>query len=182
MTNIFLVGFMGCGKSTIGKMLAQELNLQLVDMDAVIEEQQQMAISQIFATKGENAFREIEKDTLHILGKKEMQLIATGGGAPCFFDNMEWMNQYGITIYLKMSAKALAHRLMSLPEKARLSRPLLAGKTEHELADYIEKTLKMRESFYGKSKIVILTDDINPQTTVSRILTAINMMQTAKKV
>lgn len=180
--NIFLVGFMGCGKSTIGKMLAQELNLQLVDMDAVIEEQQQMAISQIFATKGESAFREIEKDTLHILGKKEKLLIATGGGAPCFFDNMEWMNQYGITIYLKMSAKALAHRLMSLPEKARLSRPLLAGKTEPELAEYIEKTLEIREPFYSKSKIVILTDDINPQTTISRIMAAINMMQTAKKV
>jgi shikimate kinase len=181
MTNVFLVGFMGCGKSTIGKMLAQELNLQLVDMDTVIEEQQQMAISQIFATEGENAFREIEKDTLHMLGKKEKQLIATGGGAPCFFDNMEWMNQYGITIYLKMSAKALAHRLMSLPEKARLSRPLLAGKTESELADYIEKTLEMREPFYGKSKIVILTDDINPQTTVSRIMAAMNMIQTGNK-
>ena len=136
---------MGSGKTTIGKLLAAKLKYKFVDLDSEIESAQGMEVSQIFSKMGENSFREMERDTLELLIKKENQVLSVGGGLPCFHNNMETMNVNGVTIYLKMSAEAILKRLLQLPEASRLSRPLLANKTMDELSEYIKATLQKEE-------------------------------------
>lgn len=157
MERIFLIGYMGSGKTTMGKMLAQKMNFVFVDMDAMIEEKYHKTVSQIFAEMGQDKFREIEWQCLHEVAEFQNTVIATGGGAPCFFDNMEFMNSKGLTIYLKMTPQQLAMRLES--SKAG-KRPLLADRKGEELRKFIQEGLEMRELFYEKAQIKITgTDD-----------------------
>jgi shikimate kinase len=151
MTRIFLIGYMGSGKTTIGKLLAKQLGFTFLDMDAYIEEKYFKTISQIFATHGETYFREIERKCLHEVALFENTVIATGGGTPCFYDNMEVMNTAGTTVYLKYSAEELANRLSSAANK----RPLIAEKKGDELLEFISKTLLTREVFYNKAQHLI---------------------------
>jgi shikimate kinase len=151
MTRIFLIGYMGSGKTTIGKLLSKQLGFTFLDMDAYIEEKYFQTISQIFATHGETYFREIERKCLHEVAMFENTVIATGGGTPCFYDNMEVMNAAGTTVYLKYSAKELANRLSSAANK----RPLIAEKKGDELLEFISKTLLTREVFYYKAQHLI---------------------------
>jgi shikimate kinase len=139
---------MGCGKSTAGRRLADKLNYSFVDLDAVIEKSEEQSIVDIFAEKGQEAFREIEKRSLHSTFNLKDTVVSTGGGAPCFFDNMEQMNQHGITVYIHLTPKALAKRLNQSKDK----RPIIKGKTDEELFDFVEKALLEREQFYNKSK------------------------------
>ena len=118
---IFLIGFMGCGKSTLGKKLALKLGYTFVDIDKEIERMVNMSISEYFQKHGEEAFRELESSALKTINLPENSIIATGGGAPCFFDNLQWMNENGTTIYLSLSPKALAKRLENDTEQ----RPVL---------------------------------------------------------
>jgi len=148
---IYLIGYMGCGKTTIGKKLATQLNYSFLDLDDVIEQNQKKSIAEIFEKDGQNTFREIEKNNLHNTFNLKNTIISTGGGAPCFFDNMEQMNRYGTTIYIKLSPKALTKRLSNL----RSSRPLIKEKTDEELFNFIEKMLSERELFYNKSLIKV---------------------------
>ena len=101
MKRVFLVGYMGAGKTTVGKELAKLAGLSFIDLDYYIEGRYHKAVSQIFAERGEEAFREIERNMLHEVAEFEDVLISTGGGAPCFFDNMEFMNASGTTVYLR---------------------------------------------------------------------------------
>ena len=157
MERIFLIGYMGSGKTTMGKMLAQKMNFVFVDMDAMIEEKYHKTVSQIFAEMGQDKFREIERQCLHEAAEFQNTVIATGGGAPCFFDNMEFMNSKGLTVYLKMTPQQLATRLES--SKAG-KRPLLADRKGEELRKFIQEGLEMRELFYEKAQIKITgTDD-----------------------
>lgn len=144
---IFLLGFMGSGKTTIGKKLARTLGYAFVDLDKVIETRAEMSITQYFELHGEAAFRELERDCLQNEISSENVVVATGGGAPCFFDNMEWMNQNGATVYLMLSPKALASRL-----QGSTGRPLLSGLQGVELSRFIETKLESREPFYKKAK------------------------------
>ena len=107
MKRVFLVGYMGAGKTTVGKELAKLAGLSFIDLDYYIEGRYHKAVSQIFAERGEEAFREIERNMLHEVAEFEDVLISTGGGAPCFFDNMEFMNASGTTVYLKVSVEEL---------------------------------------------------------------------------
>jgi len=141
---VFLIGFMGCGKTTLGKKLARKLNYSFVDLDELIEKEVGCSISKIFQNEGEEAFREKEKNTLHTLTKKQNLVVSTGGGTPCFFNNLEFMNRSGITIYLKMTEGLLLSRLMQSENK----RPLLKNKTEKELKNYISELLAKREPYY----------------------------------
>lgn len=145
---IFLIGFMGCGKSTLGRSLAADTGLKFIDLDSYIEEQQGQTIPQIFANLGEEAFRKMEHDALREAGNSEGVIISTGGGAPCFFDNMDYMNQQGETLYMQLPIEVLADRLIN----ARVERPLAKGKTRDELIDFITKTLDKRDEFYLKAK------------------------------
>lgn len=153
---VYLIGYMGCGKSTIGRFVAQQTALNLIDLDGFIEEKYHKTIADIFAEKGQDGFREIERKALLEVSEFENVIIATGGGAPCFFDNMEVMNRTGLTIYIQMSADQLASHLeLSKPGK----RPLIAGKTGAELRAFIQEGLNLREPFYTKASQIVQGSD-----------------------
>ena len=148
---------MGCGKSTLGRRLSEHLNLQFVDMDHYIEERNYKTIPQIFAEEGEAEFRKKERKALEELSEFTDIVIATGGGAPCFFDNVELMNKSGKTIYLNIEPNILADRLL----KSKTERPLIKGKSREELVAFIDETLKKRNEFYKQAKLEITQPDIN---------------------
>ena len=170
---IYLTGFMGSGKSTFGRLLARELDCRFLDLDKYIEEQEKMSISEIFAKYGEGRFREIERQAVHESTSFGKTVIATGGGVPCHFDNMEIMNRHGLTIYLKVSPDALADRLMP----GREHRPLIAGKNKEEMLEFITSSLKQRRPYYEKSALTAETTGLSPEDSVRIVLEALNLEQ-----
>ena len=153
---IFLVGFMGSGKTYTGKGLAQLLNLPFIDLDDYIEEKEGMAIKSIFKNKGEGYFRKIERNCLHEMTQFEAGIISCGGGTPCFFDNMKWINQNGCSIYLKAAPTLLTQRL--LPEMDH--RPVLKGHNKKSLETFIDQKLQERAVFYEMASVVIEQDQL----------------------
>ena len=151
---IFLVGFMGSGKTTIGRRLAEVLGFDFVDTDRFIEMQHNTTVDQIFAQQGETAFRKMENDLLQELQQRDVAVISTGGGMPCHSDNMDIMLAGGKVVYLKTSPQALAHRILH----AQNERPLIKGKTETELYQFIVEKLEERETFYNRAHIVVQTE------------------------
>jgi len=155
---------MGCGKSTLGRKLAQRLNLCFIDLDKYIEERNFRTIPSIFAEEGEEGFRLREKNALEEIAEFENLVVATGGGAPCFFENMELMNRTGITLYLAPPVSELVERLL----KSKNERPLIKGKSREELTRFIDENLKRRAPFYEKASIIIRdkknleVDDVMP--------------------
>lgn len=147
---IFLVGFMGSGKSTLGRRLRTEMGWDFLDLDDCFEDKFMVSIKQFFNDNGEDAFRIAEKEVLKEVLSKERVIIATGGGTPCFFDNMEVMNSNGLSIYLKLSVEVLIGRLSG----GKQVRPLVAGKSGVELHAFIESKLAEREIFYNKAHVV----------------------------
>ncbi len=147
---IFLIGFMGSGKSHVGRQLAASTGMDFVDMDAWIETTHQRSISQIFKQDGEVAFRKIERDALFSTAQHENAVIACGGGTPCFFDNMDWMNLHGITIYLQTPVSILVQRLN--PEKVH--RPLIKNLNDEDLQTFIRAKLAEREPFYLRASVI----------------------------
>lgn len=145
--HIFLTGFMGSGKTYWGLRLAQHLSMPFIDLDAYIEQEEQMAIGHYFETQGEAIFREVERFHLHGLASRPPSVIAVGGGTPCFFDNIDWMNQHGNTAYLRTQPIVLARRLRSESEH----RPLIKGLSDQELYERIFTMLLWREPFYNKA-------------------------------
>tara|TARA_A100001011_G_C14209145_1_gene799127 strand:- start:139 stop:639 length:501 start_codon:yes stop_codon:yes gene_type:complete len=152
--SIFLVGYMGSGKSTIGKQLADFLSAPFFDLDNLIEQSTGMSIDKIFSTKGEIFFRQQEKSVLTGLNFENKPIIATGGGTPCYLNNMHFMNQLGITLYLKVNSDVLYERL-----KLDNKRPLLYNNKLH-LYNFINKQLLKREKYYKMSTYTIDSDDI----------------------
>lgn len=165
---IFLIGFMGSGKTTLGKQLAAKLGYCFIDQDAVIEKHYQMTVSEIFAKHGEEEFRKAEHEVLQELVKRENCIIATGGGAPCFHNNMELMNEGGFTIYIKVDPGTLIQRLKT----SHSTRPLLKDKSEAELLEYTQQKLNERSPFYSRSKIILYSNNL----TVDDILRALEDM------
>jgi shikimate kinase len=162
---IFLVGYMGCGKSTLGKKLAHNLKLDFIDLDKYIEKEEGRSIPQIFEEDGEDYFRKLERVYLHRIIDNDNVVISTGGGTPCFFDNMEQMTDYGKTVYINMHPKALIPRIQS----SKQLRPLLKGLEGVELLDYIYKTLRDREFYYNKAEFVVPGFNLNAQKLVEFI-------------
>lgn len=150
LNRVFLIGFMGSGKSTVGHLLARSIDWQFIDLDLYIEKTQKRTIAEIFASDGEQIFRQIEREALHQVTKLERVIVATGGGSPCFEDNMKFMNREGLTIYLELTPEVLMQRL----KDAKASRPLIAGKNEAELLDFIKSKLKEREAYYKKAAVI----------------------------
>lgn len=148
MTRIILLGYMGAGKTTVGRILAKELGLQFYDLDWYIETRFCKKVSDIFTAEGEEGFRKKERAMLHEVAEFENVVIALGGGAPCFFDNMEYINNQGDTVYLKGTPEVLYQHL----QMAKGKRPLLEGKTKEELKEYIQESLEKREPFYSQAK------------------------------
>ena len=157
---IFLIGFMGSGKSTIGRRLTELLGFDYVDTDRFIEMQHDTTVSQIFEQQGEAAFRKIERDVLQELQQHNFAVISTGGGMPCYGDNMDIMLASGKVVYLKTSPQTLTRRLL----RSRTERPLIKGKTEKELQQYIFEKLTERELFYNRAHIIVQTENFSMET------------------
>jgi len=145
MTRIFLIGYMGSGKSTVGKLLANKLGYSFIDMDAQIEAQQFKTIAQIFSELGEDKFRLLEQKCLHEVSEFDNVVISTGGGTSCFFDNISYMNANGLTVYLKFTAQELAERLGG---SHVAKRPVLGNRQGDELLQFISEGLAKREPYY----------------------------------
>ena len=155
MNRIFLIGYMGTGKTTFGRQLATRLNMPFVDLDAYIEQRFFKSVSQIFEEKGEEGFRKIEQAILQEIADFENTIIAVGGGTPCFFDNMQVMNEKGLTVYLKTSPETLCKTL----SKAKAKRPLIKNKSNEELLAFIKENLAKREGFYTQAQATINAED-----------------------
>ena len=169
-SRIILIGYMGSGKTTVGKVLSRELKLPFYDLDWYIENRMHKSIHQIFNEKGEEGFRKIERNMLHEVAEFENVIISCGGGTPCFFDNIDYINQQGESIYLKCRPDVLSAHL----RMGKTIRPLLLNKTHEEVELFIGEQLAQRENFYGKARHIIdvsLMDNYEKvRITVSQIL------------
>jgi len=155
---------MGSGKTTIGKGLSKMLNLPFYDLDDLIEKKSGLSVSDYFGKYGEDSFRMLEKECLHLTSVLEGAVISTGGGTPCFFDNMEVINNCGISFYLKANEKLLHSRL----KESKSKRPLISDLTEDQLIENIMGLLTKRESFYLKAKYTVSA--IDPYDEILQIL------------
>lgn len=172
MKRIFLVGYMGAGKTSVGKVLAKRMNLSFVDLDHFIEARYHKTISKLFEEKGEENFRETERRMLHEVAMFENVLVSTGGGVPCFFDNMAFMNQSGTTIYLKVSPGELVKRL----ELVKHSRPILKDKSGEELHQFVKQSLMKRDSYYTQATIIFDAEIMLTENDVEHIAAELQMI------
>lgn len=147
-SRIILMGYMGSGKTTVGRALAKDLNMPFYDLDWYIESRMRKTVKQIFDERGEDGFRVIERNMLHEVAEFENIVVSCGGGIPCFFDNIDYLNQQGETVYLKCTPEVL-HKHLSMGKTVR---PLLLNKTPEQVKTYIEEQLQVREPFYSKAK------------------------------
>ena len=152
MKNIYLLGFMGSGKSFLGSWLSKKFNLNFLDLDEYVEETMNFSIPQIFSSIGEVGFREKEANLLRKTADFNQYIISCGGGTPCFNDNMQWIKDYGISIYLKTSEELLFKRLNNQKE----GRPLISGMSDDNLRNFISMKLTEREKFYEQADYIHL--------------------------
>lgn len=162
---IFLIGFMGCGKTHWGMVLSQKLQIPFFDLDAVIEEKEEKSISSIFAEMGEEYFRMLEKDVLYMLTEShESFVMATGGGTPCFFNNIDYMKSRGETVWLNCTVEVLYNRLVKEKEK----RPLIRSISDEELKTFIIKKYSDRKIFYQQASVVVAEDDLTLEALIEK--------------
>lgn len=170
MRRIIIIGYMGAGKTTVGKALAKDTGLQFYDLDWYVEGRMHKTVPQMFAERGEDGFRLIERNMLHEAAEFEDIVLSCGGGTPCFFDNMDYMNSQGDTVYLKADPEVLyAHLKM-----AKVKRPLLENKTQEEMQAFIKKQLALREKYYLKAKYVL---DVNLLDNYEKIKTSVDKLR-----
>jgi len=155
---VFLLGYMGSGKSTLGPKVAGELSIPFLDLDDVFEERYRISISNFFRKYGEHYFRKIEQALLQELTKQEEFLLATGGGTPCYYDNLDFMKQHGITVYLRLPFEVLIDRLICSQKK----RPVIGGIEDEKFANHIREHLKSRELFYLQSDLIVDPTSFDP--------------------
>lgn len=158
MRPIFLIGYMGSGKTTLGNALAQLCKCDFVDIDIFIESRFRKSVKTIFKEIGEDGFRRIEQSVLREVGEFQNVIIASGGGTPCFYDNMEYMNKTGITVYLETSVDCIFKRLTIPAAKAK--RPLVAEKSEEELREFISTALAARHDIYNSSQLIFNSEKL----------------------
>ncbi|RRO17943.1 shikimate kinase [Flavobacteriaceae bacterium 14752] len=167
---IVLLGYMGCGKSSIGKHLKDYHNLSYCDLDLYIEKEEKQTISDIFDSKGEIYFRKIEHQYLkQVIKNQKIDILALGGGTPCYAENMDLLNSKTTvkSIYLKVNLEILTDRLF----RQRLQRPLISNiETQKQLKDFIRKHLFEREYYYRQAEIIIDVSDLNIEKTANKIL------------
>ena len=164
MIRIFLTGYMGAGKTTLGKAFARKLNLPFVDLDWYMEERFHKTVGELFVERGEAGFRELENNMLHEVGAFEDVVISTGGGAPCFFDNMDFMNRNGKTVFLNVHPDVLFRRL----RVAKQQRPILQGKQDDELKEFIIRALEKRTPFYSQAQYVFNADELEDRSQIEK--------------
>jgi shikimate kinase len=151
---IYLIGYMYCGKTTIGHKLAVQIGYRWLDLDQLFEAHFHTSIPIFFKRYGEDAFRKLEQKLLHTTADEDNIVISTGGGTPCHFDNIQWMNQHGTTVYFDVSVETLLRRAA----QSKKPRPILAGMTEEERSTYVRQQLSQRLPYYQKAQIVFPAD------------------------
>jgi shikimate kinase len=167
LRHIYLIGFMGCGKSHWGKLLAQELDLPFYDLDELISQMVGKSIPRIFQESGESGFRLLETRALHLINEMDHPaIIATGGGTPCFFNHIDLMKNAGRVIFLKTHPKLLSNRL----KQEKQNRPLLADVPDEQLETIIQQKLTQRNDCYHKANHII-TQDSNEQNLLPELVT-----------
>ena len=174
MIRIILIGYMGAGKTTVGKALAKALNVSFYDLDWYIETRMRRTVKQIFDQEGEEGFRRIEHNMLHEVAEFENVVVSCGGGTPCFYDNIDYMNAQGQVVYLKASPEVLYEHL----NMGKGVRPLLLNKTPEEVRQFIVEQLAYREQFYSKARYTLdinLLDNYDKiSVTVSELIEKLN--------
>ena len=148
---LFLIGYMGAGKTTVGRLLSGKLGYRFIDLDDLIEEREKMSIPVIFEMHGEEHFRKAEQSALYSLQKQDQLVVATGGGCAAHSDNMEWLNQHGKTIYLRCHPGVLFHRIAPTKNK----RPLIAKMDDVDIMEFLLESLKKRLPFYVQAQLTV---------------------------
>jgi shikimate kinase len=162
---IFLIGFMGCGKTHWGRELSHKLQLPFFDLDNVIEEKEEKDISSIFAEMGEEYFRMLEKDVLYMLTESHDGFVmACGGGTPCFFNNIDYMKKHGATVWINCSVECLYNRLV----KEKSKRPLISSISDAELKTFIIRKFSDRKIFYQQASVIINDDDVTLEALIEK--------------
>lgn len=175
MHRIIIIGYMGSGKTTVGRALAHNLGLSFYDLDWYIESRMHKTVKQLFDEKGEAGFRLIERNLLHELAEFENIVISCGGGTPCFFDNMAYLNAQGDTVYLKATPDVLYGHL----KMGKTVRPLLLDKTEDEVQTFISRQLVERETYYNKAKYTL---DVNLMDNYEKIKISVQKLRELLKI
>ena len=173
---IFLVGYMCCGKTTLGRELAAMMGVDFYDLDEMVEEQAQMRVTEIFARQGEMRFRLMEREALRMVTGRTA-VVACGGGTPCYADNMEMMNRLGLTVWLTTSAEVIAARL-ALPEH-KLKRPTIAPLANDQILSRVVEALARREPYYAQAQLRFDSTDIETaaatQATARRLMSELTL-------
>ena len=163
---IFLIGFMGCGKTYWGKKLSEKLKMPFFDLDDKIAENEGKSIPEIFAREGEEYFRLLEKDVLHLLTEShETFVMATGGGTPCFYNNIDYLKKKGTVVWINCSTDCLYQRLL----KEKSQRPLISNIANDDLKSYIVRKYSSRKIFYQQANVILPEDNIALDQLVNRI-------------
>lgn len=163
---IFLIGFMGCGKTHWGKLLSQKLSVPFFDLDEKIVEHEGKSVTEIFEKEGEEYFRLLEKDVLHLLSEShESFVMATGGGTPCFYNNIDYLKKQGTVVWINCSTDCLYNRLI----KEKKQRPLLKNIPDAELRAYIIKKYSGRKIFYQQAAVILPEENLTIENMVDKI-------------
>ena len=164
---IFLIGFMGSGKTHWGRLLSEKLNIRFFDLDEQVASQEGKPINEIFAEKGEEYFRLLEKDTLHIITEsQESFVMACGGGSPCYFNNIDYMNNSGTTVWLNTRLDVLFNRLL----KEKEHRPLLRNLSDAQLKQFILKKFSERRIYYEQADLVVEESEASVDSLIQHIM------------
>ena len=157
MNRIYLVGYMGAGKTTAAKRIANQLGWDVVDTDSLFEEKYRISVDDFFQKYDEQLYRRLESEILKNTESLTNTVISTGGGTACFFDNMDWMNSHGLTVFMRISPKAAVDRVLH----SRHKRPLARGKSEAELTEYVNSHYASRLPFYEQARITVKSEDFD---------------------
>lgn len=166
---IFLIGFMGCGKTHWGKLLSEKLGVPFFDLDEKITEQEGRPINEIFKTEGEEYFRMLEKDVLHLLTEShESFVMACGGGTPCFFNTIDYLKRQGTVVWINCSTDCLYQRLT----KEKDQRPLISSIPDDQLKTFIIKKYSSRKIFYQQANVILPEENVTLENMLNKIFHA----------
>ena len=165
MDRIYIVGYMGAGKTTAARRLAQRMGWEVVDTDALFEEKYKISVNDFFNKYDEPLYRKLESEVLKATESLDHVVVSTGGGTACFFDNMDWMNQHGLTVFLRISPQAAVDRVIH----SRHKRPLVEGKSEEELTEFVNQHYASRLPFYEQANIIVKSEDLDLDTLIRKI-------------
>lgn len=168
---LFLVGYAGSGKSTMAKRLSRRLQLKMIDTDKRVEKLEGATIADIFYYQGEEYFREAERRALESVESEGDVIVATGGGLPTWGDNMAWMREHGVVVYLRRSAEQILSRLS---DYGREKRPMFRGKSDEELIEFMREQMAERERYYSEADITIECTALSDDDVVEKIINELN--------